>query len=158
MRGHSVLLGRKKLFKMGTALPAILILRNGSAMVLSSARPGRENQPSIFTLIDPSIGEDSSLTFDGARLAAVWDGETVLIKKDYPLRDQDRPFGIAWVLGQLLSDRKTTRNLVICALTLKYVGAWPGCLLADHDRPGHELWHHQYLFDVVHRVRGIDGV
>ena len=54
MRGRSVRLRWQDLFKMGTALPAIVILRNGSAMVLLSARPGRAGQPDTVVLLDPS--------------------------------------------------------------------------------------------------------
>ena len=56
MRGRSVRLRWQDLFKMGTALPAIVILRNGSAMVLLGVRPGRAGQPDLVMLADPGGG------------------------------------------------------------------------------------------------------
>ena len=79
---------------MGTALPAIAILRNGSAMVLLGAIPGRGGQPNVVALLDPSGDEDVPLTLDEVRFASAWGGEVILIKRDYRLRDEDRP----WVL------------------------------------------------------------
>ena len=53
MRGRSVRLRWQDLFKMGTALPAIAMLRNGSALVLLGVRPGRGGQPDVVVLLDP---------------------------------------------------------------------------------------------------------
>ena len=59
LRGRSVRLRWPDLFKMGTALPAIVILRNGSAMVLLGVRPGRPGQPDLVILADPSGDENA---------------------------------------------------------------------------------------------------
>ena len=51
MRGRSVRLRWPDLFRMGTALPAIVILRNGSAMVLLgviSIAPARARTPALM--------------------------------------------------------------------------------------------------------------
>jgi ATP-binding cassette subfamily B protein len=123
LRAQSVRLLWQDLFKLGTAVPAIVLLRNGAAMVLIRAEePG--GLPMV-TLQDPAGSEDALLHLDEARFAAAWAGDVILIKRDYRLRDEDRPFGIAWVAGQLLRDRRITRDLAICAVFLGVLAITP---------------------------------
>src|SRR5215213_4912990 len=110
---------------MGTALPAVAILRNGSAMVLLGIRPGRSGQPDLVVLLDPSGNPDAPLTLDSVRFADAWGGDIVLIKRDYRLRDNDRPFGMGWIVGQLLHDRRMTRDLMVCAVLLSVLALAP---------------------------------
>ena len=110
---------------MGTALPAIVVLRNGAAMVLLSARIEQGGRPPVVLLRDPNGDEDAVLALDEARFTAAWTGEVVLFKRDYRLRDEDRPFGFAWVAGQLLRDRRIMRDLAICALLLGVLALSP---------------------------------
>ena len=64
-------------------------------------------------LRDPNGDEEAPLLLDEARFAAAWDGDVILVKRDYRLRDEDRPFGMAWVAGQLLRDRRVVRDLAV---------------------------------------------
>jgi ATP-binding cassette subfamily B protein len=106
------------LFKMGTALPAIVLLRNGAAMVLMRAEPHLTGYPPVVFLRDPGSSEEAPLILDEARLTAAWDGEVILVKRDYRLRDEDRPFGLGWIVGQLLRDKRVARDLTVCAVLL----------------------------------------
>ena len=125
LRARAVRLRWSDLFKMGTALPAIVLLRNGSAMVLLSASAGTAGRPDVVQLHDPNGDEDAPLTLDEVRFNAAWAGDVILIKRDYRLRDEDRPFGMGWIVGQLLRDRRVTRDLVICAVFLGVLAITP---------------------------------
>jgi ATP-binding cassette, subfamily B, bacterial HlyB/CyaB len=124
LRAHAVRLRWQDLFQMGTAIPAIVLLRNGAAMVLTAARTQAAGPPFI-SLRDPAGGEDAQLILDEARFTAAWTGEAILLKRDYRLRDEDRPFGLGWVIGQLLRDRRVTRDLAICAVLLGMLAISP---------------------------------
>jgi ATP-binding cassette, subfamily B, bacterial HlyB/CyaB len=124
LRARSVRLRWQDLFKLGTAVPAIVLLRNGAAMVLTRAVEPPVG-PAMVVLQDPAGGEEAYLRVDEARLDAAWAGDVILIKRDYRLRDEDRPFGIAWVAGQLLRDRRITRDLTICAVLLGILAITP---------------------------------
>jgi ATP-binding cassette subfamily B protein len=113
------------LFTMGTALPAIVMLRNGAAMVLVRAESKLPGWPPVVLLRDPNSHEEAPLLLDEARFTAAWDGDVVLLKRDYRLRDEDRPFGMAWIAGQLLRDRRVMRDLTICAVILGVVAVAP---------------------------------
>jgi ATP-binding cassette, subfamily B, bacterial HlyB/CyaB len=121
LRAHAVRLRWSDLFQLGAALPAIVLLRNGSAMVLLQARPADAARPAMVVLRDPSGDGEALLAVDEARFADAWTGDVVLLKRDYRLRDADRPFGFAWIIGQLMHDRRVMRDLMICAVLL-------GCL------------------------------
>jgi ATP-binding cassette, subfamily B, bacterial HlyB/CyaB len=122
LRARSVRLRWEDLFRMGTALPALVILRNGSAMLLTSARQGKLD---TVTLLDPRAEETAPLILDRVRFTEAWDGDVVLMKRDHRLRDVDRQFGMSWIVGQLLSDKRTIRNLALCAITLSVLALGP---------------------------------
>src|SRR5579863_607265 len=124
LRASAVRLQWSDLFKMGPALPAMVLLRNGAAMVLLAAVERPDGLP-VVVLRDPHGSENAPLMLDEARFAAAWAGDVILLKRDYRLRDVDRPFGWGWVLGQLLRDRRVTRDLTVCALVLGVVALAP---------------------------------
>ena len=113
------------LFDLGAALPAILLLRNGAAMVLLRTDAKLPGWPPIVVLRDPNSHEETPLVLDEARLAAAWAGEVIVVNRDYPLRDEERPFGMAWIAGQLLRDRRVARDLGISAVLLGLLAVSP---------------------------------
>jgi subfamily B ATP-binding cassette protein HlyB/CyaB len=113
------------LFNMGTALPAIVLLRNGAAMVLIRTEAQRPGWPPVVVLRDPNSTEEAPLVLDEARFTAAWAGDVILVKRDYRLRDEDRPFGMGWVAGQLLRDRRVARDLAVCAIILGVLAITP---------------------------------
>ncbi len=127
LRARTARLRWDDLFNLGAALPVIVLLRNGRAMVLMSVldRPDTVAVPALVVLRDPHGDDEARLTLDEARFTAAWTGEVILIKRDYRLRDEDRPFGMGWVAGQLLRDRRITRDLTICALFLGVLALTP---------------------------------
>ncbi len=125
LRATATRLRWSDLFDMGSALPAILLLRNGAAMVLLQTEATVSAAGPIVVLRHPDRDEDTTLALDEAHLAAVWDGGVILVKRDYRLRDEDRPFGMAWVAGQMLRDRRVVRDLSVAALLLGGLAVTP---------------------------------
>jgi ATP-binding cassette, subfamily B, bacterial HlyB/CyaB len=113
------------LFKMGTSLPAIVRLRNGGAMVMVAANAKLPGWPPFIALRDPNSDEEALLQLDEARFTAAWDGDVILVKRDYRLRDEDRPFGMGWIAGQMLQDRRVVRDLAISAVFLGLLAISP---------------------------------
>src|SRR6267378_1924468 len=70
MRALTTRLSFGDLMRMGAALPTILLLKNGSAMVLLQVE--RKAQPPHVVMQDPVAGEDALLTLDEQRLALGW--------------------------------------------------------------------------------------
>src|ERR1700758_3641555 len=111
------------LMRLGAALPAILLLKNGSPMVLLRSEP--QAQPPYVIVQDPSVGEDALLTLDEHRLGLGWAGDVVLIKRDYRLRDEDQPFGLGLIVSQLLRDRRIARDIAVAAIVLSFLALGP---------------------------------
>jgi ATP-binding cassette subfamily B protein len=125
LRAKATRLRWASLVKLGTALPAIVLLRNGAAMVLLRIHVETQGRPPIVVLQDPNAPQHAPLMLDEARFTAAWGGDVILVKRDYHLRDEDQPFGLRFVLAQLLRDRRVTRDLAICAFILSVTAVSP---------------------------------
>jgi ATP-binding cassette, subfamily B, bacterial HlyB/CyaB len=95
LRAKATRLRWASLVKLGTALPAIVLLRNGSAMVLLRIHVETQGRPPIVVLQDPNAPQHAPLMLDEVRFTEAWDGDVILVKRDYHLRDEDQPFGFA---------------------------------------------------------------
>ena len=123
LRATSTRLTWKELASLDRALPAIVLLRSGSAMVLRYVHMA--GQPPSVTLQDPNAHEDAPLILDEARFTAAWTGDVLLFKRDYRLRDDDQPFGLWLIIGQLLRDRRIARDIGIAAFILSLLALAP---------------------------------
>src|SRR5579863_4720990 len=125
LRASTTRLRWSDLFNLRTALPAIVLLRNGAAMALVRTEAKLPGWPPIVILSDPNSHEETPLLLDEARFTAAWSGDVILVKRDYRLRDEDRPFGMMWVAGQMLNDRRVMRDLAVCAVLLGILAVAP---------------------------------
>ncbi|HXO03006.1 MAG TPA: peptidase domain-containing ABC transporter [Stellaceae bacterium] len=123
LRATRVRLSWSQLLKLGKALPAIVLLRNGQAMVLRDVNEGPET-PRIL-LQDPNAHEESPLLLDELRFTAAWTGEVLLFKRDYRLRDEDQPFGLWLIIAQLVRDRRIARDIGISAFLMSLLAVAP---------------------------------
>jgi ATP-binding cassette, subfamily B, bacterial HlyB/CyaB len=123
LRASSVQLPWRQLLQLRKALPAIVLLRNGHAMVLREVHEGPEIPRVVVQ--DPNAHENAPLVLDEARFTAAWTGEVLLFKRDYRLRDDDQPFGLWLIVGQLLRDRRIARDIGISAFMLSLLALAP---------------------------------
>ena len=123
LRTSAVRLSWYQLLRLGQALPAIVLLQNGHAMVLREVSEGPEF-PRVV-LQDPNAHEDAPLVLDETRFAAVWTGDVLLFKRDYRLRDEDQPFGLWLIFQQFARDRRIARDIGIAAFALSILALAP---------------------------------
>jgi ATP-binding cassette subfamily B protein len=123
LRAVVMRLGFQDLAKLRDALPAIVILRNGGAMVLLSADIGSGN--ASVTLQDPNATEDALLTLDEPRFMAGWTGQIILVKRNYHIRDEEQPFGLGTFVALLLRDRRIVRDICIAAFLVSLLAIAP---------------------------------
>ncbi|MGG5890612.1 peptidase domain-containing ABC transporter [Falsiroseomonas sp. HC035] len=112
--------------------PAVLLLKDGSAALLLGASPSGE---AVF-LRDPAAPEGSRPTpVDEARLAALWDGTAVLLRRGQADRKGEPPFNFGWLLRLVLQQRALIRGTVVAALVLGLLGlAAPLMVMATLNR------------------------
>jgi ATP-binding cassette subfamily B protein len=100
--------------RFGNIFPAILRLKDGGAMVIEAVLEDPE-AGRMAALSDPLIGPQSRALVDEAQLAAVWGGELILVKRRFELTDESQPFGMAWLVGQVLREKSLFRDIAIAA-------------------------------------------
>jgi subfamily B ATP-binding cassette protein HlyB/CyaB len=105
----------EELPRLARTLPAILRARNGGALILEDARsdPARGT---VAIIRDPNASEDSVIAIDELHLAEVWEGEAILIKRIHTATDEQQPFGMPWLIGQVLRERKLFADISVAAL------------------------------------------
>jgi ATP-binding cassette, subfamily B, bacterial HlyB/CyaB len=104
----------RELPRVARALPAILRAKDGGALILEEARSDPA-KGTVAIIRDPSATEDVVLAIDELHLAEVWEGEAILIKRRHSADDEQQPFGMAWLLGQVLKERKVFKDIVAAA-------------------------------------------
>jgi len=106
----------RRLGGLGKALPAILILRSGEAVILSGLKEAEAGtQVVIRDLREPQLGFQF---WDRATLEENWSGQVILIKRSYALSDPAQPFGLKWFIPEFLRQRRALVDVVVAALTL----------------------------------------
>jgi len=104
----------QELPRLARALPAILRAKDGAALILEDARTDPA-KGTVVVIRDPSATEDVVVAVDELHLTEVWEGEAILIKRRYASSDEQRPFGMAWLFGQVLKERKLFGDIGLAA-------------------------------------------
>ena len=101
--------------RLAKTLPAILRAKNGGALLLEDARSDAM-KGSVAIIRDPAAPEDELVAIEEIRLAEVWEGEVILIKRRHLSQAEQQPFGLAWLVGQVLRERKLFGDIAAGAL------------------------------------------
>jgi subfamily B ATP-binding cassette protein HlyB/CyaB len=105
----------KDLPRLGKSLPAIIRVTGGACLVLEGARVDPGAGP-IAILRDPTIAEEALTAVDEEKLAKVWKGEVILLKRKYGATDEEQPFGFAWLMGQVLREKRLFMDISVAAV------------------------------------------
>jgi ATP-binding cassette subfamily B protein len=114
LEARQVRLRWRDLGRMRASLPAILRLKDGTALVIENYR-GQTDSGAVAVLRDPSA-PDALMAVDEARLTEQWAGETILLKRRHALIDEERPFGLGWLFGQVIREKSIFRDITIAAV------------------------------------------
>ena len=115
LRARALKVGWNDLPRFDKVLPAIIRLRDGAALVLEAVR----DDPSVGRVAvvrEPSSETETRAVVDETQLNAVWDGELILVKRRHGPSDENQPFGLAWLMGQVLRERGILRDVAIASL------------------------------------------
>ena len=104
-----------QLLKVEASSPVILLLRDGSAALLTTVDPARN----IVWVKDPRAPSgDPPVAVDELRLSQVWSGETLLLRRIHDLTDENAPFSFMWVWGVVRKEHKLLKDIFIGAFAL----------------------------------------
>jgi ATP-binding cassette, subfamily B, bacterial HlyB/CyaB len=101
--------------RLSKTLPAILRAKGGGALLLEDARSDR-TKGTVAVIRDPAAPETELIAIEEIHLAELWEGELILIKRAFGATDEQQPFGVAWLVGQVLRERKLFRDIGYGAL------------------------------------------
>jgi ATP-binding cassette, subfamily B, bacterial HlyB/CyaB len=101
--------------RLAKTLPAILRAKGGGALLLEHARSDRMTG-CVAVIRDPQSAADELLAVEEIRLAEVWEGEVILVKRAHHATSEQQPFGLAWLVGQVLRERKLFGDVAASAL------------------------------------------
>ena len=94
--------------RLGQALPAILILRDGGAIILSGIKDMAE--ASEIVIRDPRAPQGFQF-WDAEKAHAAWDGHLILIKRKYAISDTSQPFSLRWFIPEFLRQKRQPKRL-----------------------------------------------
>jgi ATP-binding cassette subfamily B protein len=123
LRGNFARLRWNDLMRLGRALPVIVRLANGHAMVLVRVDAGAD--VATVELQDPNAKSGATLRLDEARFTAAWTGEVVLLKREYRVVSDEQPFGLRMIMGRMLQYRRICRDIIIAGFMLSLLAAAP---------------------------------
>jgi ATP-binding cassette, subfamily B, bacterial HlyB/CyaB len=123
LRGKLIRINRGELTKLATQVPAILLLPNGKAALINRVE---QVDGACFALID-ELESQGGLTalYDEPRLFEFWTGEVIVLKLRWRVAGVDRPFGFAWLVGQLLKERRLFRDIAVAAFLISLLALLP---------------------------------
>jgi ATP-binding cassette subfamily B protein len=100
-----------------------VFLKNGAPLVLT--RLDVTDASEQATLLDPDAPEDAPLILDRVKLEESWEGDILLIKRNYSLRDEEQPFGLGLIKSLIFRERRILRDIVISAVCLSVLSLAP---------------------------------
>lgn len=123
LKAKLVRLDWEDLDQLKKALPVIVRLKTGAAMILNQTVS--EDPVQFAELRDPDAEEGSHMTIDRVRFEEIWTGEVILIRREYKLMDDEKPFGWPLIIALFLRERRLIRDLVFGAIALSVLALTP---------------------------------
>ncbi len=85
LEAQSIKIRFKDLVRLAKSLPAILRTNSGAALILEGA--GRDPKAGPLAILRDPTSEDAVTAVDEAKLAQIWNGEIILVKRRYARAD-----------------------------------------------------------------------
>jgi subfamily B ATP-binding cassette protein HlyB/CyaB len=120
MRAECVALSWQDLINLGAAYPALALLENGNAVVVTGCATDAGGEPAVL-VIDPLA--DASEPFDVPQtpFCSRWRGDVVLLKPTRRAAAQQR-FGLRWFVPELARQGPLLRDVAVAAVVLYGLG------------------------------------
>jgi subfamily B ATP-binding cassette protein HlyB/CyaB len=124
----AVHIGWRQLFRLQGANtgPVTLLLADGTAGLLVGCDPARD----IVWVLDPRQPNiETAVAVDRLRLAQLWNGEAILMRRSRSEAEEDKPFTLGWLMGTVGKERKLMRDIAVASLTLSMLAIIPPLLV-----------------------------
>jgi subfamily B ATP-binding cassette protein HlyB/CyaB len=112
-RAKTLKLKWRDLGRLGEAYPVIVRLADGRRVIAIGMRDEK------LGIVDPTSKQPEVTTFDKGTFCQSWNGEALLLRRNYAFTDESRPFGFAWFIPEVLRNSATFRDIIVAALMLQ---------------------------------------
>ncbi|HEX3401316.1 MAG TPA: peptidase domain-containing ABC transporter [Acetobacteraceae bacterium] len=139
MWARAVRLRWRHLMRFHNTGPVVLLFTDGTAGLLT----GVNTEHKVVFIKDPRApASDAPVPVDELRLTEVWAGEAVLVRASRGYAETDAPFSLRWLLGVVMQEKKSLRDIGIASLALSMLTIFPPFLVMTVvDKV---LTHHSY--------------
>jgi ATP-binding cassette, subfamily B, bacterial HlyB/CyaB len=126
MWARAVRLRWRQLMRLQDAGPVVLLFTDGGAGLLVGANA----EHNVVVLKDPRAAAGGcAIAVDRLRLEQVWSGEAVLLRAARGQPEAERPFGLSWLAGLVLQEKRSLRDVGLASLTLSFLTIFPPLLV-----------------------------
>jgi subfamily B ATP-binding cassette protein HlyB/CyaB len=115
LQARAMRVGWHDLPRLSGVFPVILRMIDGAALVLDAVVDD-PNVGTVAVVRDPTSEVETRAVVDEAQLNRVWDGELILVKRRHDRSDETQPFGLGWLIGQVLRERGMLRDIGLASL------------------------------------------
>jgi ATP-binding cassette subfamily B protein len=123
LRGRTMHIDRGELVKLTRLAPVILLLPNGRSAVVHSVQ---QMHGATFALVEEfESSSNVSVLYDEPRLFEFWTGELIALRLPWFTGPAERPFGLPWLIHQVLIERKLFRDIGIAAFVMTLLSLMP---------------------------------
>lgn len=106
--------------------PVILLLRDGTAGLMV----GADSERNVVWVRDPrAAAGELPVAVDELRLGELWDGEVLLIRPRRAASENEQPFSLRWLLGLVLLERRSLRDVAVASIALSALTIIPPLLV-----------------------------
>jgi ATP-binding cassette subfamily B protein len=126
MWARAVRLRWRQLMRLHDAGPVVLLFNDGGAGLLVGANA----EHNVVILQNPrAAAGEGGIAVDRLRLERVWSGEAILLRAARGQPDAEKPFGLSWLAGLVLQERRSLRDVGLASLTLSFLTIFPPLLV-----------------------------
>ncbi|MBV9786327.1 MAG: peptidase domain-containing ABC transporter [Acidisphaera sp.] len=112
----------RNLMKLKSSAPVVLLFSDGSAGLLVGVNAARH----VALIKDPSApAGEPPVPVDELRLSQLWHGETLMMRPQRGLAEEEQPFDFSWIFRMVVRERRILRDIGAASLTLSVLTILP---------------------------------
>ena len=108
---------------LSKVLPAILLLNNGKAVVITEIKTGQG--ATLAEIDDLQSATPHNISMDEPRLLQIWSGAALLLKRQRGASDENGRVDMGWMLAQLRLESKLFRDLGLASFFMTFLALAP---------------------------------
>lgn len=106
--------------------PIVILMKDGSAALMVACDVARN----VVWLRNPAVDAASDpVPIDELRLQEAWGGEVLLIRAARAINEADKPFTLTWLMGLVVLEKRSMRDVCIGSLSLSALAIIPPLLV-----------------------------